>query len=270
MVAVPLVEAHAGRDLRETHPQHVRVVQQHRQDKCAAQEPIQLRQDALRGDIRQQRRLSPQRGGGGRFDGEAQHGGKPQRPQNPQGVLLKAAFRVAHTAQDAVLQILPPAEQVGDMPPHVHRHGVHRQIPAAQVVLQCIGKSHRVRAAVIGVRAVGAEGGDLKGHSLRPDGDGAVAQPRGDGIAAEQGEHLLRPGGGGHVPVGGHAPQQRVADAAAHGAGGKPRPLQRLQHVFYRLRHHAPAPFRRLSRPARILRQKSRLHRRGNRIIIIR
>ena len=269
MVAVALVEAHAGRDLRQEHRQHVRIVQQHRQDMPAAQRPVHLRQDALRGDICQQRRRLMEGGGGARFDGKAQHGGKPQRPQDAQGVLPEAALRVAHAPQNARFQILPPAEQVGDLPPPVHGHGVHRQVAAAEIVLQPPGERHRVRAAVVGVRPVGAEGGHLDAHALRPDSHRPVLQPRGDGAAVKQRQHLLRAGGGGHVPVAGHAPQQRVPDAAAHGEGRKARVFQTLQHIFHRLRQHTSASPRSDSPRGGKYRQKSRLRMRARCIIIV-
>jgi hypothetical protein len=270
MVPVVLVKAHAGQHLRQKHPQHLRIVQQHRQHMAAAQQLVHLRPDALRRDIRQQRRRLPQRRGGPLLDGKAQHRGEPQRPQDAQRVLLKPPFRFSHAPQDARLQVLPPAVQVDDLPPPVHGNGVHRQVPAAQVVLQPAGKRHRVRPPVVGVVPVRAERGHLDGHLPRPDGHRPVLQPRGDGIPRKQREHLLRPGGSGHVPVPRHAAQQRVPHAAAHGEGGKSRVLQPFQHIFHRLRQHGHAPSRHTSSSAAKYRQKSRLHRRKACIIIIR
>ena len=47
-----LVEPHAGQYLRQEHPQHLRVSQQDLQNVLPAQDPRQLRLDALRGDVR--------------------------------------------------------------------------------------------------------------------------------------------------------------------------------------------------------------------------
>ena len=185
VVAVLLVKSHAGQQLRQEYAQHIGVRQQHRQHMRAAQQPIHLRQQPLGGDIPQQRGAAMQRGGGARLHGEAQHRGEPQRPHDAQGVLVKAPVRVSYAAQDAPAQIVPAAVQVGDISPHVHGHGVHRQIAARQILRQRVGKVHGIRAAVVGVGAVGTEGGDLHGKAVLPDGDGAMAQAGGDTVSRE-------------------------------------------------------------------------------------
>ena len=113
---------------------------------------------------------------------------------------------------------------------------------------------------MVGVGAIGAEGGDLYGKALLPDSDGAVLQSRGDAAAREQGGGLLRSGGGGNIPVLGHAAQQRVPHAAAHGIGREARLLQPLQNgADLRWEHMCRLPSSRSVRS----RQKSRLHFRG-------
>lgn len=70
-----------------------------------------------RRDIRQQRRRLMEGGSGARLDGKAQHGGKPQRPQDAQGVLPEAALPGRpHTAERPLSDPPAPAEQVGDLP----------------------------------------------------------------------------------------------------------------------------------------------------------
>ena len=201
VVAVPLVEAHTGQHLRQEHAQHIRVRQQYRQHMGAAQQAVHLRQQALRGDVPQQRGAAVQRGGGAGLHGEAQHRREPQRPHDAQGVLVKAPVRVAHTAQDAPAQVVLSAVQVDEGAPDIHGHGVHRQVAAAQILRQRVGEIHGVGAAVVGIGAVGTEGGDLHGQAVLPDGDGAVARSRGDAVTGKQGGGLLRTGGGGNVPV---------------------------------------------------------------------
>ena len=192
-----------------------------------------------------------------RLHGEPQHRGEPQRPHDAQGVLVKALVRVAYAAQDAPAQVVPAAVQVGDIPPHIHGHGVHRQIAARQILRQRVGKVHGVGTAVVGVGAVGAEGGDLHGEAVLPDGDGAVAQAGGDTVSRKQGGHLLRSGGGGHVPILRHAAQQGIADAAAHGVGRKTGLLQPCEDHADLLGKHI---HRLLSRQTPENRLKSRLH----------
>ena len=106
MVAVPLVKAHAGQQLRQEHAQYVGVRQQHRQHVPAAQQAVRLRQQPLRGDAAQQRGAAVQRGGGALLHGEAQHRCEAQRPHDAQGVLVKAAIRLPHAAQEAAAQLI--------------------------------------------------------------------------------------------------------------------------------------------------------------------
>ena len=260
MVAVPLVKAHAGQQLRQEHAQHVGVRQQHRQHVPAAQQAVRLRQQPLCGDAAQQRGAAVQRGGGALLHGETQHRCEAQRPHDAQGVLVKAAIRLPHAAQEAAPQVLPAAMEVGEDAAAVHGHGVHRQVAAAQVLRQRVGEIHRVGAAMVGVGAIGAEGGDLYGKALLPDSDGAVLQSRGDAAAREQGGGLLRSGGGGNIPVLGHAAQQCVPHAAAHGIGREARLLQPLQNgADLRWEHMCRLPSSRSARS----RQKSQLHFRG-------
>ena len=192
----------------------------------AAQQTIRLRQQALGGDVPQQRGAAVQRGGGALLHGKAQHRRKAQRPHDAQGVLAEAPVRVAHAAQDAPAQVVLPAVQVGERAPDIHGHGVYRQVAAAEILRQRIGKIHGVGAAMVGIRPVGAEGGDLHGKAVLPDGDGAVTQARGDAVSGEQRGGLLRTGGGGHIPVLRRPAQQGVADAAAHRVGREARLLQ--------------------------------------------
>ena len=268
-MAIVLIEAHAGRDLRQEHRQHVRPVQQHRQHVTAAQQFIHLCQDTLRRDTAQQRRLHPQRRIGPRLDRKSQYGGKAQRPQDTQRILLKASFRLSHTPQDTRLQILPPAIQIGDMPAQVHRHGVHRQVTAAEILLQPVGEKHLIRPAMVRIGPIRPEGGHFNVHLPRPDRDRPVLQPGWDGIAVKQCKHLLRPRGGGHVPISRCAAQQRVPHAAAHGIGGEARILQPFQHILHRLRQHGFASPHVFSSSAAKYRQKSRLHGRKRCIIIV-
>ena len=126
---------------------------------------------------------------------KAQHRCEAQRPHDAQGVLVKAAVRLPHAAQ----------ERRGAGPPC--RRGRSTSTPRRSMAMAFTVRSrrrrssasesekvHRVGAAMVGVGAVGAEGGDLYGKALLPDSDGAVLQSRGDAAAREQ--------GGASAPVG--------------------------------------------------------------------
>ena len=114
MVRVALVEAHTGQDLRQHHAEDIRVLQQHRRGVLPAQQLIQLRIHTL---VRDGAQAVPPLPCGTRrvfLDRKAKHGGKAQQAQNAERILGKALRRVAHTAQDARTQILPPAEGIDE------------------------------------------------------------------------------------------------------------------------------------------------------------
>jgi len=114
MVRIALVEAHAGQDLRQHHAENIRVLQQHRRGVLSAQQLIQLRIHTL---VRDGAQAVPPLPRGARrvfLDRKAKHGRKAQQAQNAERILGKAPRRVAHTAQDARTQILPPAEGIDE------------------------------------------------------------------------------------------------------------------------------------------------------------
>lgn len=114
MVRIALVEAHAGQDLRQHHAENIRVLQQHRRGVLSAQQLIQLRIHTL---VRDGAQAVPPLPRGARrvfLDRKAQHGREAQQAQNAERILGKAPRRVAHTAQDARTQILPPAEGIDE------------------------------------------------------------------------------------------------------------------------------------------------------------
>ena len=127
-----------------------------------------------------------------RLNGKAQRGGKPQRPQNAQGILAEAAFRIAHAPQHSAADILPSAEGVVQRSRRVHGHGVHRQVAAGQILPQTAGKGHGGGVAVVRIVPVGAEGGDLAGDAAAAHRYRAVLQSGGDGEVGKQGHGLLR------------------------------------------------------------------------------
>ena len=114
MVRIALVEAYTGQDLRQHHAEDIRVLQQHRRHILSAQQLIQLRIHTLVRDGAQAVPPLP-RGARRVFLGrKAKHGREAQQAQNAERILAEAPRRVAHTAQDARTQILPPAEGVDE------------------------------------------------------------------------------------------------------------------------------------------------------------
>lgn len=86
--------------------------------------------------------------------------------------------------------------------------------------------------AVVGVGALRPEGGHFKGLPLPHHCNSAVGDTGRYGVG-EPGQHLLRAGRGGDVPILGDSAQKAVPDTAAHRIGGKSGCFQRLQKARY-------------------------------------
>lgn len=109
---------------------------------------------------------------------KAELGGKADGAEHPERVLVKAALRLAHAAEQAAPEVVPPAEGVRYLPGCVHGHGVHREVAPGEVGFERAAKGDAVRPAVVGIAALGAEGGDLNAAAAGQDGDGAVLYAR--------------------------------------------------------------------------------------------
>ena len=247
VVAVVLLKPHTGQDLRQHHTQHLGFLRQHPSGVFSAQQLCQFLPYPFRRHIPQIAALLPQGTVGVLLDGKAQRGGKPQRPQDPQRVLGKAALRLPHAPQHFRLNVLLPAEGIEERSPHIHGHGVDGQIPPGQILRQIPCEGDGGGMAVVGIVSVGAEGGDLTGQTAAADGHGAVPQAGGNGKMIEQRHGLLRQGGGGHIPVVGRCAHQHVPHTAAHHVRLVPGGLQPLQYALHFLRDHDFASLRRFS-----------------------
>ena len=101
----------------------------------------------------------------------------------------------------------------------IHGHGVDSEVPAAQVALQIAYEGDMIGMAVVGVAALGAEGGDLHPTASGEDCDRAVLQTCRP-CARKDRHDLLRPCRGADVPVMRPLAQQHIPHAAAHETGG--------------------------------------------------
>ena len=209
------------RQLRQDGEHHFGILPQDCFRIFPAEELCQLFPDTLLGQGQQQPSPFPQSSGRGRLYGKSQLGGKPQAPEDAQGVLGKAADRFPHTAEDALLQVFPALEQIHQPPPGVVRHGINGEIPACQVIFQAAGKGNGIGVAGIAVGAIGPVGGDLDGVTVfRNQGNGTVGradlhQPR----PGKTGFCFLWPGVGGHVPVKRGFAQKGIPHTAPHAPG---------------------------------------------------
>ena len=243
MVRVALVEAHAGQDLRQHDAENIRVLQQHRRGVLPAQQLIQLRIHTL---VRDGAQAVPPLPRGTRrvfLDRKAKHGREAQQAQNAERILGEASRRIAHAAQDARTQILPPAEGIDE--PSVRRKcdGVHREVAAGKVLFDAACKAHALGVTAVAVGSVAALGRVLDGKPAAHERHRSVHQPGRVRVRAEEGHDLLRPCIARHVVVVRLRAAQQVAHAAADEVGRMAAFAQQRQHFPHRLRgpfHHAP------------------------------
>ena len=160
VVGIFLVKSHRGGQLGHNFTHGLWKVQQDPASTRTAEQTEKLPADALPGHHGQPRRLSPDGLGGVRMDGKVQLSGQPKSPEDAQSVLLKAALRLSHAADEPGLQVGPAAETVCQ-PVLVPGHGVDGKVPPGQVLRQAGGEGHLVGVAAIGVGALPAEGGHL-------------------------------------------------------------------------------------------------------------
>ena len=209
------------------------------------QEAAQLAINPLPGQILHQRGLGAHGALRFRFDGQTEPGGKPDAPENSQGILPEPGIGVAYGPEDAVFNVFRSAKGVGIAPGGGPGHGIHGEIPPGQVLLNVGDEVHPVRVAVVRIGSLGAEGGDLHHAKVRDNAHGAVPHP---GVhLGKPGKYrlgLLRQGAGAQVIVVGHNAHPVVPDTAAHGVGCKPGVLQHADALTYGLRelHIRPPP----------------------------
>ncbi len=213
--------------------EHVWVLPQDVANVRPDKQPAQLRADALRSHPPQHGPMVMDGPSSLLFDVMARHGGKPQRPHDPQPVLLEAQVGPAYAADRAVPDVLRSAERVMQGAVQPHGDGVHGEVPAGQVHRQIGDETHMVRAAAVGVRALCAIRGDLIGAAVCQHRDGAVLQPGlHEPLSGETRLRLLREGRGTDVPVVRRDATQQIPYAAAHQICLMARAGQRLEDML--------------------------------------
>ena len=139
-------------------------------------------------------------------------------------------MRHAHRPDDALLQVILPAEGIDEAFFFVIGHGIDGKIPPGKILPHIRHKVHFIRVAAVGVCALRAEGSDLVQAAALLHRDRTVLQTGGNAaFLTKQVHHLLRQGAGAQVPVVGAKPQQTVPHTAAHGIGRIARCVQRIQ-----------------------------------------
>ena len=104
--------------------------------------------------------------------------GKAHASQNPQAVLLKPLFRLAHRPEDAIFQILRPAKGIAQTTQGGIGHGVDGEIPPGQILLDGGHKADLLGMAIVQIVPLGAEGGDLHHAVVRNNAHGAMLLSR--------------------------------------------------------------------------------------------
>ncbi len=183
---------------------------------------VEFGRDAFGGDALELARHRPDRRPHPGRDGEAELRDEPRGPQHPQRVVAERHLRrsgcVEHPGVQRGQTVEGVKEFAGSVGRDAHRHRVHGEVPAHQIVGEAVPEPHLriARHLVIGVRT---ERGELHALVALADPDGAVLDagvPQGVGPGPQNALHLFGPRVGGEVEVGAQPAQQRVTHAAAH------------------------------------------------------
>ena len=174
MVIVFLIHTYHGQQFRPKNAQYIHKLPQDRHTVVAFQQLKQFYLNPLRRDICQQLAVSMNRSRCFRFYRKSKHRCKPQSPQDPQGIFVKAPIRFAHTAQTVLFQIRSAAKRIPQISAAVHGHSIDGKIPTAQILFQRRGKRHRIRPTMIAVAAIHPIGGDFHRAAGRTHADGTV------------------------------------------------------------------------------------------------
>ena len=178
----------------------------------------QLGEDTLPRQVGGQPGVATDRLHGRGIDLEVERGRQADGPDHPQCVFLEAPVGIAHRPEETEGKISATAVGIDEDRLHARPGApgdrVHGEIAAREVLLDRLAELDRVRMAVVGVRDVAPEGGDLV---LRP----AVAHNhRSEAILVdgprEEGHDPLGRGVGGQVPIGRLTAQQGVAETPAY------------------------------------------------------
>ena len=136
VVDIILGKVHHRQDLRPKYAHHIRKGPQHNRGICPRQQPQQFFPNTLRSDLLQQAPAAVQPLCSSILQFKSQHGSKAHSPEDPQRIFTEPLFRLSHAAQQSRMQIHSPAKGIPQIPPAVHRHGIDREIPPPQVLLQ--------------------------------------------------------------------------------------------------------------------------------------
>ena len=186
------------------------------------------------------------------FDLVSEARGKTGGAQHAELVFGKAAAGVANGADDAVSEVLTPADEVvqlavcgvGMGTQGIEQEAVDGEVAALDVHLRAFGVEDALRMAAVEVGSIGSEGGNLdvaagpglaQGLEWHQHDSELCAHGTGPG---KKRHHLVGTGRGGHVVVGRRAAQQKIAHRAARPQGLMPRRAQPFHRNQCRLTLH--------------------------------
>jgi len=222
--------------------QKVRLLkEQHSGGRPVAHDYLQeLVPDTFFGDHLQKSRLLFHRPAGVHLDLEPQFRREAHRAQKAQGILGEALFGFADRADHSRPQVLFASVGIDNRQVRPQRHGVHREIPAGQVLPDRPGEFHRIGVALVRISALDTIGGHLR--DLQPGVLGTGFDPHRAELVLvhgirEESEDLLRLGVGRDIPVLGFPVQKQVPYATAHQVRLESRREKPLARLRYRLRN---------------------------------
>ena len=127
-------------------------------------------------------------------------------PEHPERVIAERLLRGERGAEDPGSQVGPAVKRIVQLPiDHVHGHGVHREVPSTQVLMEVRGEPHHRLPGVAHV-GLGPVGRDLHDEVADPDANGSeplALEPDGVGDVLHDFPDQVRRGIGGQVVIGG-------------------------------------------------------------------
>ena len=235
VVVISLVKPHHGKDLRPEDANDFRICPQDLHCMSTAEELKELCLDPFRGNASEQLPVLADTSPRFFLNGKAQDRGKPQSPQNTQRVFLKTAVRIPHCPQDLIVQVCLSMKGIPKFSPQVHCHGIDCEIPAAQILLQRLGKGNTIRPAVVMVISVQAVSGDLYTGPIYFYRNCSVLQSaRQCGITKDR-HRLFRQRTGRYIPISRDESHQAIPYTTSHAPGFIApflQPCQQSPHIF--------------------------------------
>src|SRR5690606_18788237 len=158
-------------------------------------------------------------------------------PHHADGIFLEPLDGITDCPDNPLLQVLPTAERIQDVPCFRHGHRVDCQISPREIVQEVVRVVDSLRMTTIDIATITTERGNFHAPYIgRQHGNGAELESNRNG-PRENLHHLLWPCVGCHIPVLGCGIQQKVTDGSTDDVGMETSLLQLFDYVPHTSRY---------------------------------